>query len=90
MPTAHKEDPKEGAGVGEVEKARKPESGRHEEKNLRCIWPEDPGGSVGKAQEKGANIQSQPLGSPHLLALLVKILLNSSWREAEPSCHMVI
>ena len=90
MPAAHKEDPKEGAGVGEVEKARKPASARHEEKNLRCIWPEDPGGSGGKAQEKGANTPSQPLGSPHLLALFVKILPNGSWRETEPRCHTVI
>lgn len=89
MTMAHILDPK-GQAVGEVEKARKPASGRQEEKNLRCIWPEDPGGSVGKAQEKGANILSQPLGSPHLLALLVKILPDGSWRETESSCHTVV
>lgn len=79
-----------GTGLGEEEKARQPASGRQEEKNLRSIQPENPGGSGGKAQEKGADIQSQPLGSPHLLALLVKILPNGPWRETEPSCHTVI
>ena len=64
--------------------------GGEKEKNLRSTWPENPGGSVGQAQEKGSNSHVQSLGSCHLLALLVKFLLKASWRETEPGCHTVI
>lgn len=74
-------------GRGEGQETSKWEARREEpEKHMACeSWRE-----CGESSREGADIQSQPLGSPPLLALLVKILLNGSCRETEPSCHTVI
>ena len=52
-----------GTGLGEEEKARQPASGRQEEKNLRSIQPENPGGSGGKALPEQVIQESKAQGA---------------------------
>ena len=53
MPTAHKEDPKEGAGVGEVEKARNQQVGGKKRRTWDTYGLRIQEGVEGKLKRRG-------------------------------------